>query len=307
MLATTLAAIMAASRCGGQQAGVAASAPQGQGTKLVMLGTGTPYPDPARSGPALAVVVHGTAYLVDCGPGVVRRMVEAKNRGVAGMAPVALRTVFLTHLHSDHTLGYPDVMFTPAVVGRKGALEVYGPAGLADMTESLERAWRKDVDIRLHGLEKGNPAAYVVHAHEIQPGVVLQDANVTVTAFAVKHGTWDEAFGYRFDTPERSIVVSGDTAPAESVVKACHGCDVLVHEVYPEAGLLTQKPEDREYHRRFHTSTVELAKLAAEAKPKTLVLTHVLWWGTTPAQVVAEIRKAGYEGGVVVANDLDVL
>lgn len=283
-----------------------AVAPSAHGTRVVMLGTGTPYPDPARSGPALAVLVNGTPYLVDCGPGVVRRMVEARQRGVAGLGPQAVRTVFITHLHTDHTVGYPDVIFTPAVVGRKGGLEVYGPAGLGEMTASLLHAWQKDIDIRLHGLEKGNPAAYVVHPHDIQPGVVFHDANVTVTAFLVKHGTWDQAFGYRFDTPDRSVVVSGDTAPAESVVKACHGCDVLVHEVYPEAGLQTQRPEDREYHRRFHTSTVELARLAAEAKPRKLVLTHVLWWGTTPDQVVAEIRKAGYEGDVVVANDLDV-
>ena len=286
---------------------MASTVAQAHGTQLVMLGTGTPYPDPARSGPALAVVVNGTPYLVDCGPGVVRRMVEAQRHGVPGLVPVALRTVFLTHLHSDHTVGYPDVILTPAVIGRKGGLDVYGPAGLNDMTNALLRAWQKDLDVRLHGLEHGNPAAYVVHAHEIQPGSIFHDSNVTVTAFLVKHGSWDQAFGYRFDTPDRSIVVSGDTAPADSVVKACQGCDVLVHEVYPEAGLLTQRPEDREYHRRFHTSTAELARLATEAKPKKLVLTHVLWWGTTPAEVVAEIRKAGYQGEVIVANDLDVL
>lgn len=271
-----------------------------------MLGTGTPYPDPARSGPALAVVVNGTPYLVDCGPGVVRRMVEARQRGVTELSPQLLHTIFITHLHSDHTVGYPDVIFTPAVVGRRGGLEVYGPAGLSDMTSFLLRAWQKDMDVRLHGLEKGHADAYVVHPHEIQPGVVLHDAHVTVTAFLVNHGSWDQAFGYRFDTPDRSIVISGDTAPADSVVKACHGCDVLVHEVYPEAGLVTQSPDDRVYHHHFHTSTTELAHLATEAKPKKLVLTHVLWWGTTPAQVIEEIHKAGYQGDVVVANDLDV-
>ena len=306
-LACSMLVVAASTLASGQQASSASeTASQGRGTQLVMLGTGTPYPDPSRSGPALAVVVNGTPYLVDCGPGVVRRMVEAKQRGIAGLSPQGLHTVFITHLHSDHTVGYPDVIFTPAVVGRRGSLEVYGPVGLGDMTHFLLSAWQKDMDIRLHGLEKGHADAYVVHAHELQPGVVLHDTNVTVIAFLVKHGTWDQSFGYRFDTPDRSIVVSGDTAPADSVVKACHGCDVLVHEVYPEAGLATQVPEDREYHRRFHTSTTELARIAAEAKPKKLILTHVLWWGTTPAQVVEEIHKAGYGGEVVVANDLDV-
>ena len=306
-LACSMLTIAAGTLAVGQQPSSAPeTALQSQGTQLVMLGTGTPYPDPSRSGPALAVVVNGTPYLVDCGPGVVRRMVEAKQRGIAGLSPQALHTVFITHLHSDHTVGYPDVIFTPAVVGRRGSLEVYGPVGLAEMTYFLLRAWQKDVDIRLHGLERGRADAYVVHAHELQPGVVVHNTDVTVTAFLVKHGTWDQAFGYRFDTPDRSIVVSGDTAPAPSVVEACHGCDVLVHEVYPEAGLAKQTPEDKEYHHHFHTSTTELARIAAEAKPKKLVLTHVLWWGTTPAQVVEEIRKAGYQGEVVVANDLDV-
>ena len=119
--------------------------------------------------------------------------------------------------------------------------------------------------------------AYVVHPHEIAAGVIYKDANVTVTAFPVKHGTWDESWGYRFDTPDKSIVISGDTAPTETVAKNCHGCDLLIHEVYSQAGLLTNLPERREYHRQFHTSTAELAKIAAEAKPKTLVLYHVLF------------------------------
>ncbi len=270
-----------------------------------MLGTGTPYPDPARSGPALAVVVNGTAYLVDCGPGVVRRMAEARLKGNAALAPRNLHTVFITHLHSDHTVGYPDVIFTPAVTGRRGALEVYGPAGLTAMTGHLMAAWEKDMDIRLHGLEQGHADAYVVHSHEIKAGVVYKDANVTVTAFPVKHGTWDESWGYRFDTADRSVVVSGDTAPTDAIAKACHGCDVLVHEVYSTAGLTRNPPEDREYHRRFHTSTAELAKVATDARPKLLVLDHVLFWGSTPAEVLAEMTAAGYGGKVVVAEDLD--
>src|ERR1700742_3496909 len=119
-----------------QAASTPAATQQAYGTQLVMLGTGTPLPDPARSGPAQAVVVNGTPYLIDCGPGVVRRMAEARRRGVAGAAPTAVRTLFITHLHSDHTVGYPDIIFTPAVVGRAGALEVYGPAGLSDMTSA---------------------------------------------------------------------------------------------------------------------------------------------------------------------------
>jgi ribonuclease BN (tRNA processing enzyme) len=268
--------------------------------------TGTPYADPDRFGPATAIVVNGTPYLVDCGPGVTRRVAQAHKNGIAGLTPQKIGVLFITHLHSDHTVGYPDVILSPAVIGRPGALEVYGPKGLDDMTAYILKAWQKDIDIRLNGMEAGNPKAYVVHPHEIKAGVIYKDANVTVTAFPVKHGTWDESWGYRFDTPDKSVVISGDTAPTDAVAQACHGCDVLVHEVYSQAGLLTNPVERREYHRRFHTSTAELAKIANAAQPKLLVLDHVLFWGTTPESVVAELRAAGYGGKVVLANDLDV-
>lgn len=274
-------------------------------TQVIMLGTGTPYPDPDRSGPAVEIVVNGTPYLVDCGPGVVRRASAARSK-VPAAAPRNIHTLFLTHLHSDHTAGLPDIMFTPSVVGRRGAMEIYGPKGTADMVSLVHQAWAKDIDVRLHGLEQGHADAYVYHSHEVKPGVVYKDENVTVTAFPVKHGSWDESFGYRFDTPDRSIVISGDTRPSASIVAACHGCDLLLHEVYPQAGLLTQAIGDREYHRQFHTSTAELAKIAAEAQPKTLVLYHVLFWGVTPAGVLDEMRQAGYTGKAIVANDLDI-
>jgi len=275
-------------------------------TQVVMLGTGTPYADPERSGPATAVVVNGTPYLVDCGPGVIRRVAQAHKNGVEGLTPQKIAVVFITHLHSDHTVGYPDVIFTPAVTGRPGGLDVYGPKGLTAMTSSIMKAWKKDIDIRLHGLEQGNAKAYVVHSHEIRAGVVYKDANVTVTAFPVKHGTWDESWGYRFDTPDKSIVISGDTSPTDEIVKQCNGCDLLIHEVYSAAGLKTRPFEHKEYHDAFHTSTAELAAIANAAKPKELVLYHVLFWGTTPQQVLDEVKAAGYSGKMVLANDLDV-
>jgi ribonuclease BN (tRNA processing enzyme) len=236
----------------------------------------------------------------------VRRLAAAQKKGIPGIGPNKVHTVFITHLHSDHTLGYPDIMLSPAVTGRKGGLEVYGPTGLNDMTKDILAAWSKDIDIRLHGMEDGHAAAYVIHSHEIGPGVVYKDKNVTVTAFLVKHGSWDEALGYRFNTADRTIVFSGDTRPTEAIAQQCHGCDVLIHEVYPEAGYAKQPAADKPYYRAFHTSTVELAAIAKDAQPKLLVLNHVLFWGTTPDDVVKEMEAAGYHGKIVVANDLDV-
>ena len=180
-------------------------------TKVVLLGTGTPSPVPDHSGPATAIVVGDRAYLVDFGPGVVRRAAAAAARDTSALEPTNLTIAFLTHLHSDHTAGYPDLIFTPWVVGRK-ELNVYGPEGLEEMTKHVLEAWRQDIEIRTKGLERKPPL--VVHAHDVNPGVVYKDEKVTVTAFQVAHGEWPHAFGYRFDTPGRSVVISGDTSPS---------------------------------------------------------------------------------------------
>ena len=119
-------------------------------TQIVMLGTGTPYPDPDRSGPATAIVVDGTPYLIDFGPGVIRRAAAAYQNGVTaiGKCAVNIKTAFLTHLHSDHTMGYPDLIFTPWMMGRDEPLDVYGPPGLRAMTENIMKAWQIDIDAR---------------------------------------------------------------------------------------------------------------------------------------------------------------
>jgi ribonuclease BN (tRNA processing enzyme) len=289
--------------------GVAAQvppAPPAPKAQVVVLGTGTPRPDPDRSGPAVAVVVNGKAYLVDFGPGVVRRAAAAARNGIAALDPRQITVAFCTHLHSDHTAGLSDLYLTPAVVRRVGPLQLYGPPGLAAMARHIREAYAKDYQVRIHGLEHGAPLGYEMQVHEIKPGVVYRDANVTVTAFPVHHGSWDYAFGYRFDTPGRSIVISGDTSPTEEVVRACHGCDVLLHEVYSTTELTTSHGNDptwHEYLRQFHTSTVELAAIASQAQPKLLVLIHQLFGSTDDKGIVSEVQK-GYPGKVVSAKDL---
>jgi len=274
-------------------------------TQVVMLGVGNPNADPDRSGPAVAVVVNGTAYLVDCGPGVVRRAAAAEKAGIAALKPASIRTVFITHLHSDHTLGYPDLIFTPWVLNRAEPLTAYGPRGLRSMTDHIEKAWKEDIAVRTRGLEQANRTGYKVIVHEISPGVVYHDSNVTVTAFLVKHGIWNQAFGYRFDTADRSIVISGDTAPAESVVAACNGCDMLLHEVYNPNGDELKEAHWREYFRTFHTAPQELGDIARRARPKLLVLYHLSLEELPEADLVEQVRKS-YAGDLVSAKDLDV-
>lgn len=278
-------------------------------TQVVVLGTGTPILNPDRSGPAVAVVVNGTPYLVDFGPGVVRRAAAAaRDKKIAALTPANIKVVFCTHLHSDHTAGLADLYLSPAVEGRPGPLELYGPPGIAEMARHIQAAYVKDVAIRTQGLERGNANAYKINPHEIKPGIVYKDATVTVRAFAVAHGTWDYSFGYRFDTADRSIVISGDTAPTQAIVRACHGCDLLLHEVYSTAWFQQRTPAWQKYHSTFHTSTTALAEIANKAKPKQLVLYHQLFRQTDdPDKVlIDEIRKAGYSGPVASAHDLDI-
>ena len=274
-------------------------------TQVVLLGVGNPNADPDRSGPAVAVVTNGVAYLVDCGPGVVRRAAAAEKKGVDALEVTKVKTVFITHLHSDHTLGYPDLIFTPWVLGRSEPLEAYGPRGLRDMTSNIEKAWKKDIYVRTHGLEEANRTGYKVVVHEIAYGVVYKDANVTVTAFPVHHGIWDQAFGYRFDTKDRSVVISGDTNPVDSLVDACHGCDVLLHEVYNPRGEELKTEHWKKYFADFHTSPEELGEIARRAHPKLLILYHLSMEKLPEEDLVEQVRKA-YAGKMVVGRDLGI-
>ncbi|HLJ90833.1 MAG TPA: MBL fold metallo-hydrolase [Candidatus Angelobacter sp.] len=289
--------------------GLALSSSAQTQAQLVVLGSGTPILDPDRSGPALAILVNGFAYLIDFGPGVVRRAsLASEQHHLDALQPSHLKIAFVTHLHSDHTAGLADLFLSPAVEGRGAPLELFGPPGLADMAKHIRAAYSKDIQLRINGLEHGDARAYEMNVHEIKEGVVFQDKNVVVTAFAVPHGSWDYAYGYRFDAPGKSIVISGDTGPSDAVARACHGCDLLLHEVYSVAWF-QQKPQARQkYHAAFHTSSTELARIAAIAKPKKLVLYHQLFSrGEDPAKVlIEEMRSAGYVGAVVSANDLDI-
>jgi ribonuclease Z len=274
------------------------------GTQIVLLGTGTPAADPDRSGPATAIVVNGTPYLVDAGAGLVRRAAAAvRDRGVQALQPTNLRVVFVTHLHSDHTIGFPDLIFTPWTLGRRVPLEAYGPNGIKAMTGHLLEAYRVDIETRTNadGNQRGFPEGYKVNAHEIKAGVVYKDSNVTVTAFPTRHAM--ESYGYRFDTPDRSIVISGDTSPAQSTINACHGCDVLIHEGTTLTWLANRPAAFQAFAAKYHTTTAQLAELAIQAKPRLLIVYHAQ--SSSPEELFQEMIGR-YPGHVVVGRDLDV-
>ena len=292
--------------------------PQASRVQIVMLGTGTPLPDPERSGPSIAVIVDNHSYLFDAGTGIVRRAAgAARQKRIAGLEPRMLRVAFLTHLHSDHTLGLPDLILTPWTMGRTEPLELWGPKGTRAMVDHILAAYQEDIAIRTTGLEGSNPTGYKVNVHEIEPGDIYSDGNITVKPFLVKHGEWKQALGYRIEAPSRVIVYSGDTNPTESIVQNCHGCDYLISEAYTLASFDLIPTHWQAYRRAYHVSTRELAEIATRARPRLLILTHrgnpgcdqshaagCLESGSEE-QMMKEMKQY-YSGKVVAAHDLDV-
>lgn len=274
-------------------------------TKVVILGTGTPIPDPDRTGPAVAIVVDSMAYLFDAGTGVVRRAAAAARMGISALLAPRLGMVFLTHLHSDHTMGLNDVMFTPWIMGRKTPLEVYGPPGTQRLVTSIVDGNGEDIDERLASSGGPAPDAVKPNVHEISEGIVYTDVRVTIRAFNVPHAGWKYSFGYRIQTPDKVIVISGDARANPAIARECNGCDILVHEVYSDSGFTTMPAIRQRYHAQAHTSATQLGDIATQARPGLLVLYHQLFFTAPDSKLLAEVRSR-FNGRVISAKDLDV-
>jgi ribonuclease BN (tRNA processing enzyme) len=275
-------------------------------TRLVLLGTaGGPTPKSGRSAPAQAIVVGDRVYLVDCGDGVARQM------AIAGLPMRQLRAVFITHHHSDHNAGYGPLFLLGWTAGLATPVDTYGPPPLVRMTQLLLEAY--DFDLKLRMADEGRPPlAPLIRPHEITGGgEVFVDDRVRVTAALNHHPPIKHSFAYRFDTPDRSIVVSGDTNYSENVVKLARDADVLVHEVlyrpFWERPDAPQTPEVRRHIIASHTDAEDLGRLARASRVKTLVLSHYVPsepTGAVPDEAwLAAVRKH-FKGAVVLGRDL---
>jgi ribonuclease BN (tRNA processing enzyme) len=194
--------------------------------EVVLLGTGYPRPDPDRAGPSTAVIVHGKYFIVDAGRAVVLRL-SALQRPIP-----PITAVLLTHLHSDHTSGLPDLFNSSWVMGRKQPLPLYGPRGTQEMVDGLLKFFAEDIHIRRDVVEKLDAKGAEIDVHIVNEGVIYKDDEVTIIAFAVDHRPVEPAFGYRFESAGKIIVISGDTAPTDNLVKFGRAANILVNEVY---------------------------------------------------------------------------
>ena len=275
-------------------------------TQVVVLGTGTPIPDPRRAGSSIAVIHKGEAYLFDVGAGAVQNATIARYRyDIPSLYPTEICCVFLTHLHNDHTQDLSELA-TTMWWRRQRQLRAWGPSGLADLAAGVNQMMVPDLAIRLSGNQPiQQPDGYRIEPTEIEPGIVFVKGDLTIEAFNVSHGAVAPAFGFRIVTDDKTVVISGDTAYSETLLEKARGVDVLIHEVISDSGLLRNSESFQAYHRGTHTPASELARLATAARPDVLVLYHGLFYGV-PESVLMDEVTAGYNGETVLANDLDV-
>ena len=275
-------------------------------TRLILLGTaGGPRPRRAPSAASQVIVINDQAYLIDCGDGVARQLTAA------GIPVSRLRHIFITHQHSDHNADLGNLILL-SWAELPVPVDAWGPP-------PIEKMWRSflelnEFDIRTRIADEGRPPlAPRLRPHEVTTaGVVMQDANVRVTAARVPHPPIEHAFAYRFDTADRSIVISGDTARSDALIKLAQGADVLVHEVMwvpavdrlvasiPNASTLKKHILDS------HTSVEDAGRVATAAGVKTLVLSHFVPADdpTITDQMWMEAARAHFRGTIVVGKDL---
>jgi len=286
-------------------------------TKVIMLGTGTPNPVPERSGPSVAIIVGDNSYLIDCGTGIVRQAERANRLGFKQLEASQLKRCFITHTHSDHTIGLTDLIFTPWVLERQEPLEIYGPKGVKSMTNHILSAYEQDIEARRFGLEQANEMGIVVKTTEIKEGLIYEDELVKVEAFLVDHPPF-EAYGYKFTTPDKVIVISGDTCPNNNLINKAKDCDILIHEVISTTGVQLRDPKWKKYHLRVHTTSKDLADIASVINPKKLVFYHQLFMiapdktgkmvteEERESEMIAEVREK-YDGIIISPKDLEII
>jgi ribonuclease Z len=280
----------------------ASAAAQGPEIKVTLLGTGCPPAVMNRFGPSILVEAGEQKFLFDAGRGALQRLnqVKVRWRDVQG--------VFLTHLHSDHVVGFPDLWLTGWLTpGRDVPLQVWGPRGTKKMMSHLEQAYEYDIRIRLYD-DRASPDGVVILAEDVAGGFVYEKNGVKITAFEVDHTPVKPAFGYRIDYAGRSVVLSGDTRVSDNLIRHAQGVDLLIHEVAaPETFQRAGTPPERAKSVVAHHVTPEQAgEVFSRTKPKLAVYSHIVLPTATEQDLIPPTRKT-YAGPLELGEDLMVM
>lgn len=268
--------------------------------QVTLLGTGCPIVDIHRYGPATLVEAGGEAWLIDCGSGVTQRLLAH------GRSGAHLTGLLLTHLHSDHVVDFIQLLISGWHQGRKEPLRVYGPRRTREFINTLLQAWQPEFEQRA-AYEFRSLEGLKVDVEEIDGNWSLRTPWVKITATEVWHQPIPQAFGFRFDMPGASTVISGDTTKCPALIELATGCDLLVHEVFVhwqfERDRPHAPPQQRRNIRAYHTTTVEVGQVAAEAEVRHLALTH--WVPTVfDAERVTRDVRTSFDGGLYLGEDL---
>ena len=271
--------------------------------KVTLLGTGTPVPAMNRFGPSLLVQAGGQTFLFDAGRGAMQRLAQLRVRWQD------VDALFLTHLHSDHVVGFPDLWLTGWLVGsgRDRPLHVWGPRGTKKMMSHLEQAFDFDIRMRLYD-DRAAPEGVVILAEDMNEGVVFERRGVKITAFEVDHTPVRPAFGFRVDYGARSFVLSGDTRASENLIRHAQGADLLVHEVaspesFQRAGVSPERAAQVIAH---HVTPEQAGEVFARTTPRLAVYSHIVQADASEQDLLPPTRRA-YSGPVEVGEDLMVI
>ena len=262
--------------------------------QVSLLGTGLPFPNPRRCGPGYAVRAGAHNFVVDCGSGIVHRMVEL------GLMPNEVDHLFITHLHSDHFIDLGHFIVTRWMMSDDRPWHIYGPEGTRTMVGQLLDLLRPDLELRMR-IRKVPREMPDIRVRELTEGPALDVDGVAVTAFDVAHYPLEQAFGYRFETRDRRIVLSGDTSPCENLVRHAHRADILIHECVQYDKWISPQI-DHSHTPLAHTSPERLGLVARDAAPGLLVTTHML--PDSEPDELREIIRRDYAGPLAIGEDL---
>ncbi|CAF1332926.1 unnamed protein product, partial [Didymodactylos carnosus] len=267
-----------------------------------------PTPKRNRSASSQVIIVNNVSYVIDCGNGVARQLV------LANVKFNSIRNIFITHHHSDHNADYGNLLLLAWATDLNHRVDTYGPRPLRKMTKTFLKLNEEDIKIRT-GDEGRIPLKPLIKVHDLPScnGFVMKDENVRVTVTLVTHPPFKTAFAYRFDTVDnRSIVISGDTAPSENLITLAKNADILVHEVMHLPSiekLIETEPNSSRLKQHLlasHTTCEQVGKIAKAANVKTLVLSHFVPGGYpfVTDEIWLNAVRPYFPGEIIVGHDL---